>query len=167
MFIRNEKKIENLKNRKGKFILATNQLDDEKLTAIEIMDEYRGRNRNIEGNFKFLKSKAHRLNSITLRDTDRIEAMMAVMALSLLVNNLGQMFLRKELVEQGISVPNQVGKEIQNPTLAWVFKLFKRIVKIKVNISGKIFEHLHGIDSAQEAIIKCFGSEAKAIYGFP
>jgi len=77
------------------------------------------------------------------------------------------MFLRAELIDQGLTVPNQVGKEISTPTLAWVFKLFKKIIKIKVNVSGKVYEFLDGVDQAQRTIIECFGKEAKEIYGFP
>ena len=106
------------------------------------------------------------MKNITLRNPGRIEAMMAVIALSLLGNNLGQMFLRKEFKEKGLSIPNQLGKETQNPTLGWAFSLLKKVIKIKVNVSGKIFEHLHGIEKAQETIIKCFGNDALATYGF-
>ena len=56
-----------------------------------------------------------------LKRTDRIEAMMAVMALSLFVNNLGQLKLREALAETKQTLPNQLKKETSNPTLKWAF----------------------------------------------
>ena len=164
-YTRDLKKIYCLEARKGKYILATNELNDEKLSSREIINQYKGRNKSIESNFKFLKSNTHCLSKITLRNTRRIEAMMAVMSLSLLLNNLGQGLIRKNLKETNNKVPNQLGKMVDNPSLTWVFKLLRKIVKVKCRIGNKVYEHIHGLEEAQQTIINCLGREAALIYG--
>jgi transposase len=93
-------------------------------------------------------------------------AMMQVISLTLLTNNLSQMHLRGELSKAGQALPNQLGKKIQQPTLKWVFHLLKKITRIRVKIEGKVFEQYQGIQEAQKIIINIFGSEAREIYGF-
>jgi transposase len=163
---RNGPMIKRIENRKGRFILATNIIEEEKLTAKEILNAYRGQTMNIETCFKFIKDKTYRLNSITQTRPERIEAMMPVISLILLLNNLGQMQLREELADKNKTVPNQIGKEIKNPTLKWAFQLLKKISKSTVQICGKIYEQFNEIHEVQRLIIEAFGTHAKGIYGF-
>jgi len=165
-FDRDTKKIKAIKNKKGKFIVATNRLSGD-LSDEEIIDYYRGRNRNIEGCFKVLKDSKFRLNEVFLKRVDRIEALMAVMSLSLFVNNLGQMHLRSSLEDSGESVPDQLGKETQKPTLKWAFQLMDKLTQVKVNIFGRDFHQTKGLGEAQKTIIKAFGLQAQLIYRFP
>ena len=163
--IRNEEKIKKLENRKGKFVLATPFMDDKELSAEDILNSYRGRNKAIEGNFKVLKDRTKNLNQICLKKEERIEAMMAVMTLILMVNNLAQIKLRDHLVEHEETVPNQLGRSISNPTFAWASYILRHIVKLKIKIGDQIFHEVQGLKREFECIIKAFGSYAKSIYG--
>ncbi len=165
-FNRNSKKVKALENKKGKFIIATNILDGN-LTAEELIVHYGGRNKNIEGCFRLLKDSTFKLNQVFLKRIDRIEALMSVMALSLFINNLGQMQLRSSLKETEKTIPNQMGKEIKNPTLKWAFQLMRKVVKVNVRIFGRDFEEFKGLTRVQKTIIDCFGPAARLIYGFP
>lgn len=165
-FWRNDQTIEKVKNSKGKFIVATN-VQAKLLGAREVIENYRGRTSNIEGCYKFLKSRAFKLNQIFLKRVDRIESLLAIMSLCLFVNNLAQMEIKNKLIEKKESVPNQVGKPIQNPTMKWVFQLMRKVVKVKVNLKDNIFEEFKGIEAIQTKIINCFGHFAQNIYGFP
>ncbi|MBK9039095.1 MAG: IS1634 family transposase [Bdellovibrionales bacterium] len=163
-FSRHEKLIKRFENKKGKFIIGTNFLDP-KLTPERIIEVYCGRNQNIEGCFKFIKDSSFRLNEVFLKRVDRIESLMAIMALSLFVNNLGQLKLRQALKAKQLSLPSQNGKRTQRPTLKWVFQTMRNVIKVRVNIFGRVYEEFKGLDASQRIIIECFGPSAKMIYG--
>jgi transposase len=71
----------------------------------------------VEGGFRFLKDPWFMVDSTFLKLPSRIEALMMIMTLCLLVYNVGQYRLRKSLEAQNTTLPNQLGKEISNPTL--------------------------------------------------
>ena len=54
-------------------------------------------------------------------------ALLMVMGLSLLVYSLAERSLRSELTRQGQTIPNQVGKPTQRPTLRRIFQVFEGI----------------------------------------
>ena len=157
---------EKIRNSKGKFIVATNVLDNAVLSENHILELYRSRTPNMEGCFKLLKDPSLKLNQIFLKRVDRIQALLAVMTLCLFINRLGQTELKKNLAEVKQSIPNQNGIAILNPTLKWVFQLMSKIVKIKVQFSERLYEQYQGIGEVQTKIINCFGEHARAIYGF-
>jgi len=137
------------------------------LSADQVIEIYRGQTSKMEGCFKFLKDSSFRLNEIHLKKVERIEAMMSVMALTLFINNLGQMLLRDQLQEKEKMIPNQLGKQTQAPTLKWAFQLMERVVKIRIEVGEKVHEQFQGIGLAQRTIINCFGESAQRIYRFP
>ena len=53
-----------------------------------------------------------------------IAALAMMMALCLLVYNLGQRQVRQALAETAQTIPNQLGKPTEAPTLRWVFQCF-------------------------------------------
>lgn len=165
-FNQNIELIDNLKNRKGKFIIATNDLDSIALSSEKIVEIYCGRTPNMEGCFKLLKNPSLRLNQIFLKRVDRIQALLAVMTLCLFINRLGQVELRQSLAKTKETLPNQNGIQITNPTLKWAFQLMSKVVKLKVQFSNRLFEEYKGIGESQRKIINSFGKYAQAIYGF-
>jgi transposase len=158
---KNEDAIKKMENKKGKFILATNILDDGKLSAREILEAYRCQNKNIESCFKFMKNKTYKLSTISQTKPNRIEAMLPVISLILLLNNLGKMDLQEELARKNSTIPNQIGKEIKNPTLKWAFQLFRKVARVRMELSGKIIMQFKEIGEVQKLIIEAFGSYAK------
>ena len=56
-----------------------------------------------------------------------------IMGLCLLVYNLGQRKLRQALKAVNETIPNQLGKLIENPTLRWVFQCFMAIHLVVIN----------------------------------
>jgi transposase len=69
------------------------------------------------------------------------------MALCLMVYTLGQRQLRQALAQQEKTIPNQLGKPTDSPTLRWVFQCFLAVhlvtiagVKRMVNLTP---ERLH------------------------
>jgi hypothetical protein len=112
-------------NSKGRFILATHVLDQQTYPD-EAMRADDKEQRQVERGFRFLKDPWFMLDSIFLKSPRRIEALMRVMTLCLLVYNLEQYRLRETLKAYHETLPNQLKKPVQNPTLRWVFQLYGR-----------------------------------------
>ena len=79
-FERNNSEITKLLNRKGRFILATNDFDKEDFTDQAMLDEYKDQ-QNVESGFRFIKDPWFMVDSIFLKLPRRIEALMMVMTL--------------------------------------------------------------------------------------
>jgi len=166
-FERNSSKIETLLNKKGRFILATNDLEKEGYTDQAMLEEYKEQ-QNVEGGFRFLKDPWFMVDSIFLKLPSRIEALMMVMTLCLMIYNIGQYKLRQKLKETKDTLPNQLGKEVQNPTLRWIFQIMEGIGFVR--FFGKFPQNLYkevitNLNKLRKKIITLFGETAGCMYG--
>lgn len=118
--------IDKERSRKGKFIIATNELDEEKLSDERVFKGYKDQH-HVERGFRFLKSPDFFADSIFLKDEKRIMAMVIVMGIALLVYSLAELKLREALEKQNETIPNQVGKPTKKPTMRRVFQMFEGI----------------------------------------
>ncbi|MBD2578618.1 IS1634 family transposase [Oscillatoria sp. FACHB-1406] len=119
-------KLAPLKVAAGRFILATNVLDEQALSHEEMLSHYKGQ-QAVERGFRFLKDPMFLTDSVFLKSPQRIEALGLIMGLCLLVYSLGQRQLRSELQRREATVPNQLGRPTQRPTLRWIFQCFQAI----------------------------------------
>jgi hypothetical protein len=110
----------------GRFILATNVLDAAVLSAADALREYKAQ-QGVERGFRFLKDPLFFADSVFLKSPKRIAALGMIMALCLLLYNLGQRQLRQALAQQDETIPNQLGKPTSSPTLRWVFQCFMAV----------------------------------------
>ena len=174
-FERNHEKIKDTINRKGRFILATNELDEEIYKDEQILEEYKEQQK-VEGGFRFLKDPWFMVDSIFLKLPRRIEALMVVMTLCLLVYNVGQYRLREQLKIQNTTLPNQLGKEVQNPTLRWIFQIMEGIDVVyfytechsytdREVIPYTYQELITNLNALRKKIILLFGKTAARMYG--
>ncbi len=131
---------------------------ESKLTPDEFLKKYKNDQQQVERGFRFLKDPLFLLDHIFLKLPHRIMALSMVMALCLLVYTLAQFRLRKLLKEQNKTVPNQVKKEIQNPTIRWVFQLFQGIHVLYIKTQKDTKKRVVNIDRTQHKIIKVLGS---------
>lgn len=118
--------------RAGRFILATNVLEDDPLSDQHALQEYKGQQSNERG-FGFLKDPLFFTSSVFLKSPERIMALAMIMALCLLVYTLGQRQLRKALHDAKQTLPNQLGQETQRPPLRWVFQCFLAVHYVVLN----------------------------------
>ena len=165
--VRNQTAIELLLNRKGRFILATNDLDTINFSDEQILSEYKSQ-QDVEQGFRFIKDPWFMVDSIFLKSPKRIEALMMIMTLCLMVYNIGEYRLRTALVENNETLPNQINKPIQNPTLRWIFQIMEGISVIcfyKKNLQKSIKEMIANLNELRLKIIRLFGPTAQQIYG--
>lgn len=123
--VENAEEIAAAQKRLGKFVLATNELDERALPAEEMLWAYKGQGVGPERGFCFLKGPWFFADSLFLKKPERIMALVMVMAL--LVYALAEHKLRSALQEGGESIPNQLGKPTQRPTMRRIFQMFEGI----------------------------------------
>ena len=112
--------------KKGKFIVATNELDSEKLSDEEVLKAYKGQ-QHAERGFRFLKDPMFFAHSMFLKNEGRIVAMVMIMGLALMVYSIAERKLREALEKADETLPDQMGKPTQKPTIRRVFQVFEGI----------------------------------------
>ncbi len=143
----------------GRFILATNDLDDKQLSNSELLIEYKAQ-QSTERGFRFLKDPLFFTSSVFLKSPKRITALAMVMGLSLLVYSLGQRALRLALAQAQETIPNQLGKPTSSPTLRWVFQCFMSVHLI--TIAG--IKQISNLTSERCHILQFLGSSCRKYY---
>jgi transposase len=109
--------LEEKKKSLGFFVLASNDLKGD-LTP----DQHK-----VERGFRFMKAPDFHAATIFVKKPQRVEAVLMLMALSLLVYAALEFRIRKALEEKQEILPNQSKKEVPNPTMKWIFSLFREI----------------------------------------
>lgn len=165
---KNEEAIAQALQSKGRFVLATNQLDEEALSALSLLQHYKAQ-QSIEGGFRFLKDPWFMVDSFFVKKPSRIGALMAIMSLCLLVYNIAQHQLREALKQTEETLPDQKGKPTQVPTMRWVFQLMEGIecVKFFDTVGTCVRQVLSNINTLRRRIIKLIGGVTSQIYGIP
>lgn len=116
----------------GRFILATNLVDKDKLDPAEILTTYK-KQQSCERGFRFLKDPLFFADSLFVENPERIETILFLMSFCLLIYNLGQRELRNSLERVKTGVKSQVGKLTSRPTLRWIFQCFQGIHALSLN----------------------------------
>ena len=158
--LENEDAITSTLTKKGRFVLATNQLNQEELPSEKMLSQYKEQ-QSVEGGFRFLKDPWFMVDSFFVKTRRRIEALMMIMTLCLLVYNFSQYRVRKTLKDKQETVPNQLGKPIDNPTVKWLFQCMEGISIIRAAAQDIITN----LDDLRCKIITLFGATACQIYG--
>jgi transposase len=145
--------------RAGRFILATNVLDEQVLGDEDVLTEYKAQ-QSTERGFRFLKDPLFFTSSIFLNTPQRVAAMAMVMGLCLLVYSLGQRSLRQALDKAKQTVENQVGKSTAKPTLRWMFQCFMSIHLL--TFDGD--KHITNLTTERLWILQFFGAPCRKYY---
>jgi transposase len=156
--------IETYTRQKGRFILATNQLDREALKDEDILKTYKAQSQTEQG-FHFIKDNAFEVSSIFLKKPSRINALMMIMTLCLMVYNVAQHQLRNALETQNLTVPTQTHKQTQKPTMRWICQLFGGVSVAYITLENKVHEVVANVQDILKVIIRLFGKKACLIYG--
>jgi len=160
---KDEEKCKNAREKKGRFILATNQLDDSRLSSADVLKEYKAQS-GTERGFKFIKDDTFQVDSVFLETPHRIEALMMVMTLCLMVYGVSEYELRQSLIEKNQTVPSQTKKEIQNPSMRWIYFLFRSIHELHIGIGDHAKKIVINLNHLLKRIVRHFGKRAQAIY---
>ena len=159
----NEQKVAEIRTRKGRFVLATNQLDEMILSNEEVLSEYKGQS-GTERGFKFIKDDTFQVDSVFLKTPERIDALMMVMTLCLMVYGVSEYELHQSLQEKNETILNQTKKPTSTPSLRWVYFLFSVVNELSVTKGDHIQKLVVNLNGTLRKIIKHFGARASAIY---
>ena len=143
----------------GKFILATNQLQDSCVSEDSILGDYKGQ-QSCERGFRLLKDPQFFCSSVFLKKPQRIAALAMVMGVSLMVYSLAQRQIRHALAQTGESVPNQRQKPTQTPTMRWIFQCLQNIQV--VCIEGK--KEIANLTPTRRHILQFFSPQCQKYY---
>lgn len=165
--IADNEKITQHKQKKGRFILATNQMDKDLLSDGEILTEYKSQSQ-VEQGFKLIKCDDFQVSSVYLKKPSRIEALMVVMTLCLMVHNIAQHRLRLGLETNNETLPGPENRPVKNPTFNTIARIFHgvSVVKIILDHSENLMKELvSNVSILLKRIVSYFGQKALFIYG--
>jgi transposase len=97
--------------------LATNELDETKLSDDQFFTHYTQDQQKVEGGFRFMKDPMFMANTLFLKSPKRIEVLMAIMTLCLLVYSALEYRIRQSLLENKATFPNQIGGSTDKPDI--------------------------------------------------
>ncbi len=156
-------RIETALREKGRFIIATNELDLTRLNCQELLQNYKGQ-QSVERGFRFLKEPAFMTSSVFLKSQKRIVALGTVMCLCLLVYMIAQRYLRNRLEQAKAFVPNQLGKATCTPTMRWIFQLFEGVHLLIHRTRSRTREIILNMNSVRSHILSILGPPFVKIY---
>ena len=146
--------------RRGKFIVASNELDSEKLSDEETLTAYKEQ-QYAERGFRFLKDPLFFAHSMFLKNEGRIIALVMIMGLALMIYSLAEHKLRAALAETGETLPDQRNKPTKSPTIRRVFQVFEGITVLYIG-SKKV--KILNIKPLPAKILSLLGIEYTRVY---
>jgi transposase len=149
--------------KKGRFIVATNELDRNKLSAKEMLSNYKEQ-QSVERGFRFLKDPFFMTSSVFLKNQDRIVALGMVMCLCLLVYTIAQRFLRQQLEKLRTSLPNQLGKPTKRPTMRWIFQIFEGVHLLIHSLPSGVQERVLNMNQVRHLVLRVLGDKFEKMY---
>ena len=159
-----EAAIELTERRKGRFVIATNDLGEEKNAMTDMLKCYKSQ-ASTESGFGFIKGNDFQVSSIFLKNPSRVAALMVIMTLCLMIYSIAQHRLREGVKANKETVPDQKNNETSTSTLSRVFRLFIGIQLL--NISSPEIDQtiVINMNHVRIKIVKLFGLVAMDIYG--
>jgi transposase len=148
------------RNKLGRFILSTNDLNNEDMDLATLLASYKEQ-QGVERGFRFIKDPQFHLNSIFLKKPERINALMMIMTLCLMVYNTGEYEIRETLKSENQTVLNQVGKATSKPTMRWLFQRMNGINVLTFRGKGAC---ITGLSEEKKKILRLFGPEIATLY---
>ena len=141
--------------------MATNELDETKLSDEQLVTFYTQDQQKVEGGFRFMKDPMFRANTIFLKSPKRIEVLMAIMTLCLLVYSALEYRIRQSLMENNAKFPHQTGSSTDKPTARWVFQFF---TGIHVLLIGEMQSIVLNCNLEHANLLKLLGESYGSIY---
>jgi transposase len=156
---RKETTTEEFQQKRSRFILATNQLDEVEWPAQKLLEEYKNQQK-VERGFRFLKDPLFFTSSVFVNTPSRVEALALLMALTLLVYSLAERKLRQALEVAKETVADQRKKQTSKPTFRWITQRFQGIHLIKVDCSTIV----SNLSEERDKIIRLLGPPVERYY---
>ena len=148
--------------RKAKFIVATNVPATQR-GAEDLVRVYKAQT-SIERGFAFLKDPLFLASSVFVKKVERVMATGFVMVLCLLVYRLAEYRIRQRLAQTGQTIPDQLQKPTQHPTVRWIFQCFEGISLIRSAGEPAARAEVTDLTDLHRVILRLFGSLYEELY---
>jgi transposase len=93
-------------------------------------------------------------------------ALSFIMVVCLLVYRLAEHHLRRQLASTAQTVPNQVNKPTDRPTMRWIFQCFEGIDLLHIRVGFQEHMQVLGLQPLHHKILLLLGSTYCQIYFF-
>jgi len=157
--------IEVLVRRQARFIIATNLLDEQSLSHEDVFLTYKEQG-GVERGFRFLKDPLFLASSVFVKKTERVIALSFIMVLCLLIYRLAEQVLRRQLAQTSQTVPNQINKPTNRPTMRWIFQCFEGIDLLHIYVGSSVQTQVLGLQPLHQRILRLLGSTYCQLYFF-
>src|SRR5438132_422364 len=154
-----------LARNKAGFIVATNILDEQRLSHELVISTYKEQG-GVERGFRFLKDPFFLASSIFVKKPERVIALSFVMVLCLLVYRLAEHLLRRQLLATEQTLPNQINKPTNRPTMRWIFQCFEGIDLLHIHIGSHCQTQVLGLQALHQQILRLLGPAYSQFYFF-
>ena len=162
--LEDEVALEQIRRTHGKYVIATNELDENKLGSLEMLAIYKQQSTSVERGFRFLKDPMFFADSLFLKKPSRIMALLMVMGLSLLVYALAEHQVRTQLAQQDDTLPDQTGKPTQTPTIRRVFQMMEGIDLLIIEEAGFRRRWVLNMTEVRWQIVNLFSVHVQKLY---
>lgn len=155
--------LERAADRQARFLLATNELSTDTLSDEELLAVYKGQG-SAERGFRFLKDPLFLASSVFVKKPSRLIALSFIMVLCLLVYRLAEQRLRQRLQESRQTIPNQVNKPTDRPTMRWVFQCFEGIELLHIRVGSTFQTRILRLQPLHQKILGLLGTAYQQFY---
>ena len=150
---------------KAAFIVATNILDAQRLSPEQVIATYKEQG-GVERGFRFLKDPLFLASSVFVKKPERVIALSFIMVLCLLVYRLAEQLLRRQLVATHQTIPNQLNKPTNRPTMRWMFQCFEGIDLLHIRIGSHWQTRVLGLQALHQQVLRLLGPAYSHFYFF-
>ena len=154
-----------LASKKATFIVATNILDVQRLAHEQVISTYKEQG-GVERGFRFLKDPLFLASSVFVKKPERVIALSFVMVLCLLVYRLAEHLLRRQLEATEQTLPNQINKPTNRPTMRWIFQCFEGIDLLHVRSGSRWHTQVLGLRTLHQQVLRLLGPVYSQFYFF-
>jgi transposase len=149
----------------GRFLLATNELDEKRLSDEMMLHSYKEQGQTVERGFRFLKDPLFFADSLFLKRPARIMAMIMIMGLCLLIYALAEWRIRQQLQERKEAIPDQRGQPTQTPTMRRLVQMFEGVDLLIIRQDSRIVEQqILKLTPVRLQLIRLFGPPIQNCY---
>ena len=149
--------------RKACFIVATNVLDSTILSEQEVVSTYKEQG-GVERGFRFLKDPLFLASSVRVKKPERIIALGLIMVLCLLVFRLAEHRLRTRLAETEQTIPDQLNRPTDRPTMRWIFQCFEGIELLHIRSASGTQSLILRLQPMHRLVLTLLGPPYEKIY---
>ena len=159
----NQQALERAADQQARFLIATNELSPDKLSDEALLAVYKGQG-SVERGFRFLKDPLFLASSVFVKKPSRLIALSFIMVLCLLIYRLAEQRLRQRLQQSEQTIPNQINKPTDKPTMRWVFQCFEGIELLHIRVGSTFQTRILRLQPLHHKILRLLGPAYQQFY---